>query len=110
MKATPESRNHLLPVDLAQRCWNQLTQIYGAPRWVFLFCLIHFLFCIAGRFVERRELEDAVKDLKYWMLSRFNQLGADPLAMPTTSFGNVVPGPSNDVRIDQVKIFLLFSC
>ena len=93
-------------MDLAQRCWNQLTQIYGAPRQVFI--PSYPFSYVARRFVERRELEDAVKDLKYWMLSRLNQLNGDPLVMPTPPLGNVMPESPSDVHIGQVKDLLLF--
>ena len=52
--------------------------------------------------MERRELEDAVKDLKCWVSSRLNQSGDDPLAVPAPSFEDAVPGPSVEPQAGQV--------
>ena len=47
------------------------------------------------RFVGRRELEDAVKDLKYWVMCRFQEMGNIPVVDATQLSGHVAPDPSS---------------
>ena len=55
------------------------------------------------RFVGRQELEAVVKDLKYWVMCRLQEMGNIPVVNVARLVGEVAPDPSSPiVQVRQV--------
>ena len=80
---------------MAQKSLDTLTQLYGAPR-LSSASIFHVLPCVY-RFVGRQELECAVKDLKYWVMCRFQEMGQIPIVNATRLVGDVAPDPTSPI-------------